>query len=78
MAWKLQVPERRIRPVMRSTGYVFSAPRNRNTGSTPPIVHRSARSVRVVLSLPPWTVMLVRHRGSSGPVRCAPGDRSPA
>lgn len=76
LAWKLQVPERRVHPTMRGTGYVFSAPRNRNTGSKPPIAHH--RSVQVVLTLPPWRVSLVRYLGVSGPIRCPAGQRTPA
>jgi hypothetical protein len=76
LAWKLQVPERRVHPSMRATGYVFSAPRNHNTGTTPPIAHN--RAVRTVLSLPPWTVLLVRYHGVTGPIRCPAGARTPA
>ncbi len=76
LAWKLQVPERRVHPSMRGTGYVFSAPRNHNTGTVPPIAHH--RAVRTVLSLPPWTVLLVRYPGVSGPIRCPAGLRTPA
>lgn len=76
LAWKLEVPERRVHPSMRGTGYVFSAPRNRNTGTTPPIAHH--RAVRTVLSLPPWTVYLVRYHGVTGPIRCPAGQRTPA
>ena len=76
LAWKLQVPERRVHPSMRGTGYVFSAPRNHNTGTVPPIAHH--RAVQTVLSLPPWTVFLVRYHGVSGPIRCPAGQRTPA
>ena len=76
LAWKLQVPERRVHAVMSSTGYVFAAPRNRNTGSRPRIRRPATRSVQVVLALPPWTVALVRRLGAVGPPRCKPGDRS--
>jgi hypothetical protein len=76
LAWKLEVPERRVHPSMRGTGYVFSAPRNHNTGTTPPIAHN--RAVRTMLSLPPWTVFLVRYHGVTGPIRCPAGQRAPA
>jgi hypothetical protein len=76
LAWKLQVPERRVHAVVSSTGYVFNAPRNRNTGSKPRIKHRAARSVQVVLTLQPWSVALVRRLGEVGPPRCKPGDRT--
>jgi hypothetical protein len=76
LAWKLQVPERRVHAVVSSTGYVFNAPRNRNTGSKPRIKHRAARSVQVVLTLQPWSVALVRRLGEVGPPRCKPGDRA--
>ncbi len=76
LAWKLQVPERRVHPSMRGTGYVFSAPRDHNTGTTPPIAHH--RAIRTVLSLPPWTVFLVRYHGVTGPIRCPAGRRTPA
>ncbi len=76
LAWKLQVPERRIHGSMHGTGYVFSAPKTRNTGSPPKIAHH--RAVQVVSSLPPWTVRLVRYPGVTGPIRCPAGQRTPA
>jgi hypothetical protein len=76
LAWKLQVPERRVHAVLSGTGYVFTAPRNRNTGSKPRIKRRALRSVQVLVRLQPWTVALVRRLGEVGPPRCKPGDRS--
>ena len=45
LAWKLQVPERRIHGTMHGTGYVFQAPKTRNTGPPPKIAHRP-RAIR--------------------------------
>ena len=76
LAWKLQVPERRIHGTMHGTGYVFQAPKTRNTGSPPKIAHH--RAIRLVTSYPPWTVLLVRFHGVTGPIRCPAGQRTPA
>ncbi len=74
LAWKLQVPERRVHPSMRGTGYVFSAPRNHNTGRPrrSPTIGRSGPCSRC----PPWTVFLVRYHGVSGALRCPAGQRT--
>jgi hypothetical protein len=76
LAWKLQVPLRRVRPLMAGTGVVFSAPRNSDTGSRPPIVHASARRIRVLTTAPPWVVAEVTRRGASATPHCAPGDQA--
>jgi hypothetical protein len=55
LAWKLEVPLRRVRPEMRTTGFVFAAPHNRDTGSAPPIVHAGHR-IRTVARERPWAV----------------------
>ncbi len=78
LAWKLKVPERRVHPSMHGTGFVFSAPHNTSTGTTPPILHRSARTVRLIVDLPPWKVYEVTHRGASTTPHCAAGDKTPA
>ncbi|MBV8955321.1 MAG: hypothetical protein JO179_14385 [Solirubrobacterales bacterium] len=71
LAWKLQTRLSRVRPLMRGTGYVFSAPHLRSTGTSPPIVRSPQRSVTRVAVVAPWTVRLVRHAGATGPPRCA-------
>lgn len=76
LAWKLQVPERRVRPLMRATGFVFSAPHTVSTGTTPPIVHPSLRTIRTIAVVPPWRVLEVTERGASATPHCAPGDRT--
>jgi hypothetical protein len=76
LAWKLNVQLHRIRPLMRETGFVFSAPHTPSSGSTPPIVHASQRTVRTIAALSPWTVYEVTARGAAGSPQCAPGDRS--
>jgi hypothetical protein len=73
LAWKLEARLARVKPVMRSTGFVFSAPRERNTGSVPPIEHASAKTVRTIASVPPWNVFEVTVRGAPATPRCAPG-----
>jgi hypothetical protein len=78
IAWKLQVPLRRIRPLMRGTGFVFSAPHTAVTGTTPPIEHASARTIRTIAVVDPWRVFEVTGRGASATPHCAPGDKSPA
>jgi hypothetical protein len=77
LAWKLRVPLRRVRPLMAGTGFVFSAPRNRDTGRVPPIVHVSADRVRTVARAQPWTVLEVTRASASSTPHCAPGDRTP-
>jgi hypothetical protein len=76
LAWKLQVPERRVRGGFGGTGYVFVTDRNRNTGNKPRIRRAATKSVRDVLSLPPWRVLLVRRLGAVGPPRCKPHTRT--
>lgn len=76
LAWKLQVPLRRVRPLMRGTGYVFSAPHNIDTGTTPPIAHASARRIRVLATVSPWVVLEVTRRTASATPHCAPGDKA--
>jgi hypothetical protein len=76
LAWKLQVPERRVRGGIGGTGYVFVTDRNRNTGNKPKIRDAASKSVRDVLREPPWRVLLVRRLGSVGPPRCKPGTRT--
>jgi hypothetical protein len=76
LAWKLQVPEHRIRPLMRAYGFVFSAPHTQATGTTPPIVHPSARTIRTIALVPPWKVYEVTARGASATPHCASGDYS--
>ncbi len=76
LAWKLQVPLHRIRPVMRGTGFVFSAPHTPSSGSTPPIVHASERTVRTTATLSPWTIYEVTTKGAAAVPRCRPGDRT--
>ncbi len=78
LAWKLEAPLHRIRPLMRKTGYVFTAPHNTSTGSTPPIAHASSRTIRTVTVVTPWRVLEVTARGASATPHCAPGDKSPA
>ncbi len=78
LAWKLKVPERRVHPSMHGTGFVFSAPHNTTTGTTPPILHLSDRTVRLIVDLPPWKVLEVSHRGASAAPRCPAGQRTPA
>jgi hypothetical protein len=76
LAWKLQVQLRRVTPVMQGTGYVFRAPRNSNTGTAPPIVHRYGKDVRTVAIVPPWRVLEVtRHAAGSTP-HCARRDKA--
>ena len=76
LAWKLQVPLRRVRPLMRGTGFVFTAPHYRNTGMPPPIVHASARRIHLVATAGPWKVLEVTSRRASATPRCAAGDRA--
>ena len=76
LAWKLQVPEHRIRPLMRDYGFVFSAPHNQATGTTPPIVNAPARTIRTIAVVPPWNVFEVTARGAPATPHCAPGDQS--
>lgn len=78
LAWKLQVPERRVRPLMRGTGFVFSAPHTTSTGTTPPIVHQTLRTIRTIAVVGPWRVLEVTARGASATPDCASGDTSPA
>jgi len=78
LAWKLKVPLRRIRPLMRGTGFVFSAPHTSFSGTTPPIVHASARTIRTIAVLPPWTVLEVTHRGASATPHCGRAGPTPA
>jgi hypothetical protein len=77
LAWKLEVPLRRVMPAMRGTGYVFRAPHFIVTGSPPPIARLSARTVRTVAVVAPWRVLEVTRRGASATPRCARGDASP-
>ncbi len=77
LAWKLQVPEHKIRPLMRDYGFVFSAPRNQATGTTPPIVNASARTIRTIAVVAPWNVFEVTAHGASATPHCAAGDQSP-
>jgi hypothetical protein len=72
LAWKLQVPLRRVRPLMEGTGVVFSAPHESETGTTPRIVHASARRIRVLATVPPWVVVEVTRRAASATPHCAP------
>jgi hypothetical protein len=76
LAWKLKVPLRRIRPLMRGTGFVFIAPHLRDTGQPPTIVHRTARSVRPVAAAGLWRVVEVTRLGASATPHCAPGERT--
>jgi hypothetical protein len=76
LAWKLKVPLRRVRPLMRGTGFVFRAPHFIQVGIPPAIVHASSRRVRQVVAVPPWVVLEVQGRTTSGPPRCAGGDRA--
>jgi hypothetical protein len=76
LAWKLQVQLRRVSPLMRGTGYVFRAPRNTDTGTTPPIADRAAKTVRTVALVRPWRVLEVTRRGASSTPHCAAGDVS--
>lgn len=78
LAWKLQVPERRTLAELRGTGFVFSAPHTVNTGSIPPIRHRSSRTVRVVVSAPPWRVLEVTRLGAGSVPRCRAHGRTVA
>jgi hypothetical protein len=75
LAWKLEVRLSRIKPLMRDTGFVFRAPRNRNTGSIPPIARASAKTITPLVSVPPWNVLEVTARGASLTPRCAHGQR---
>jgi hypothetical protein len=75
LAWKLQVPEHRVRPLMRDYGFVFSAPHTQATGTTPPIVNASQRTIRTIAVVPPWNVFEVTARGASATPHCAPGDQ---
>ena len=76
LAWKLKVPLRRVKPLMRGTGYVFRAPHFGVVGLPPPIVHESARRVRRVVAVPPWSVLEVTGLRASTTPRCAHGDRA--
>ncbi|MBV9310494.1 MAG: hypothetical protein JOZ73_06670 [Solirubrobacterales bacterium] len=76
LAWKLQVPLRRVKPLMRGTGYVFRAPHFSVVGQPPAIVHESERTVRHVTSVAPWTVLEVTGRRASTTPHCARGDRA--
>jgi len=75
LAWKLHVRLSSVKPLMRVTGFVFSAPHTSVTGTTPPIAHASARTVRTIAVTGPWRVLEVTARGAPATPRCAPGDR---
>jgi hypothetical protein len=75
LAWKLRVRLSSVKPLMRKTGFVFSAPHTNVTGTTPPIAHASARSVRTIATSGPWHVLEVTARGAPAAPGCAPGDR---
>jgi len=76
LAWKLKVPLRRVKPLMRGTGYVFRAPHFSVVGQPPAIVHESARRVRRVISVPPWNVFEVTGLRASATPHCSPGGRA--
>ncbi len=74
IAWKLKVRLSTVKPLMRGTGFVFSAPHTSVTGTTPPIAHVSARTIRTIAVVGPWRVLEVTARGASATPHCAPGD----
>ncbi len=76
LAWKLKVPLRRVKPLMRLTGFVFWAPHFAELGLPPPIAHASARSIRTVAAVSPWRVFEVSAKGAAATPRCAPGDHA--
>ncbi len=79
LAWKLRIRLSSVKPLMRKTGFVFSAPHTSVTGTTPPIAHASARTVRTIATVGPWRVLEVTARGAPAIPRCAPSDqRRPA
>src|SRR5581483_4424416 len=73
LAWKLRIRLSSVKPLMRVTGFVFSAPHTDVTGTTPPIAH--ARTVRTIAVNGPWRVLEATLRGASATPHCAPGDR---
>ncbi|MDQ6745685.1 MAG: hypothetical protein M3Z27_06705 [Actinomycetota bacterium] len=77
LAWKLQVPERRVRPLLRGTGFVFSAPHVHAAGAPPPIVHASEKTVRTLARVRPWRVLEVTGLGASATPSCALHHRGP-
>jgi hypothetical protein len=78
LAWKLRVRLSSVKPLMRRTGFVFSAPHTSVTGTTPPISHASAKAVRTLAVVGPWRVLEVTARGAPAAPRCAPGDHRKA
>ena len=76
LAWKLKVPLRRVKPLMRATGFVFRAPHFAEVGLPPPILHASARTIRTIAAVPPWQVFEVTARGATATPRCAHGDHA--
>lgn len=75
LAWKLEVQLRRVHPSMRTTGFVFTAPHNRDTGSPPPIVHAGHR-IRTVARARPWVVREVTLASGSTPTPCSTAPRA--
>ncbi len=72
LAFKLRVPERRVKPVLRTQGYAFSAPHTSVTGTTPVIVRLHVDRVRVVATAHEWLVYAV-SRPAGGPNAICPG-----
>jgi hypothetical protein len=73
LAWKLRIRLSSVKPLMRATGFVFSAPHTNVTGTTPPIA--PTRTVRTIAVNGPWRVLEATRRGGSATPHCAPGDR---
>jgi hypothetical protein len=75
LAWKLRIRLSSVKPLMRKTGFVFSAPHTNVTGTTPPIAHASAKTIRTIAVVGPWRVLEVTSRGAPAAPHCAPGDQ---